>query len=117
MLAAAAFVSTFFVALVGNSESSVGAFADLSFLGAGSAAATGLSSPMRWVQAAASSVALALSETFGELAFLVGTLEFVGFVFTVPSVYLCLLRGRSPKEEKSLLWTHFLHISEAKLSG
>ena len=100
MLAAAAFASTFPVALVGKSESLVGAFVDLSFLGAGSAAATGLCSLMRWVPAAASSVAFALSETFAELAVLVGTLKFVGFVFTAPSVYLCLLRGRSPKEEK-----------------
>ena len=116
MLAAAAFASTFPVTLVGNSESLVGAFVDLSFLGAGSAAATGLSSLMRWVPAAASIVAFALSETFAELAVLVGTLEFVGFFFSVPSVCLCLLGGRFAKEE-SLLWTHFLHITEAKLSG
>ena len=71
MLAAAAFASTFPVAPVGDSVFLVGAFADLSFLGAGSAAATGLSILLRWVPAAASIVAFALSETNVELAVVV----------------------------------------------
>ena len=45
----------------------------------------------------------------GDCAVLAGAL----FLFYF---YLCLPGGRSPKEE-SLLWTHFLYISEAKLSG
>ena len=45
----------------------------------------------------------------GDFAVLAGDL----FLFYF---YLCLPGGRSAKEE-SLLWTHFLHISEAKLSG
>ena len=40
----------------------------------------------------------------GDSAVLVGALFLFNF-------YLCLPGGRSPKEEKSLLWIHFLHIS------
>ena len=87
------------MALVSDSAFLVGAFADLSSLIAGSAAATGLSCLMRWVPAAAS-IALAVSETLVEFAVLVDIFESVGLVLSVPSVYLCLPGGRHPKEEK-----------------